>query len=550
VGTLRDRRANSSEERYSLTDYVQWLSTTGARFPSVVRGAESNVAALPASDFDGLAAVYRSNGVVAACMNARLRVFSEVVFRFASVRDGKVQGLFGTPALRLLEKPWPNGTTGELAARMIQDADLDGQFYACEYGGRIYRREPSKVAIVLTGDPAQDEFVDVAGYVYRPGGSTGPVYTYTPSEMMHWSPLPDPLHPYRGMSWITPVLREIRADNAATDHKAGFFANGATPSMVVKFPPDIMTEEQFERFKGKMRAELEGAGKSYKTLYLAPGTDVDVVGKDFQQLDFNATQGRDETRIASAAGVPAVLIGLKESLQGSSLNQGNFASARRAFADMTMRPLYRSAAAALETLVPAPQDKGASKLWYDDSQISFFREDVADAANIQQTKALTIRQLVDAGYTPESAVAAIEAEDITLLQHSGLYSVQLQAPGEQQAKPPARSVEQLEATRSVDTEGNVTFNVTVPVHLPERAEQPAPVVNVAPPAVHMAAPVVNVSVPEQPAPVVNVTVEPTPVTVENRTEVKPADVMLLPSEPKTRRVVRNSKGEIVQVVEE
>jgi hypothetical protein len=28
----------------------------------------------------------------------------------------------------------------------------------------------------------------------------------------HWSPIPDPLANFRGMSWLTPVLREIDAD--------------------------------------------------------------------------------------------------------------------------------------------------------------------------------------------------------------------------------------------------------------------------------------------------------------------------------------------------
>jgi len=32
------------------------------------------------------------------------------------------------------------------------------------------------------------------------------------------------------------------------------------------------------------------------------------------------------------------------------------------------------------------------------------------------------------GFTPESAVAAVNAQDITLLKHSGLTSVQLQPP--------------------------------------------------------------------------------------------------------------------------
>jgi HK97 family phage portal protein len=396
-------------------------------FPSY--GGGSRLSELPDATFASFAEVYRSNGIVAACMNARLRIFSEVTFRFAEVRNGKTGKLFGTTDLGILEKPWPNGTTGELAARMIQDTDLAGNFFAARQGNRLYRRDPSKVSIVLTGDPNVEEYVDVAGYVYRPGGDAGPQFTYLPHEMCHWSPLPDPTATFRGMSWLTPVLREIRSDNAATDHKAKFFANGATPNMIVKFPESVMNEEQFEEFKSKMSAQYGGAANAYKTLYLAPGADVTVVGTNLEQLDFGNTQGRDETRIASAAGIPAVIVGLKESLAGSSLNAGNYAAARRNLADGTMRPLYRSAAAALETLVPAPTGKGAAKLWYDDTEIAFFREDRKDASEIQQIRATSIKTLVDAGYKPDTVIAAVDAEDMTLLEHSGLYSVQLQAPG-------------------------------------------------------------------------------------------------------------------------
>jgi phage portal protein BeeE len=164
-------------------------------------------------------------------------------------------------------------------------------------------------------------------------------------------------------------------------------------------------------------------------MYLAPGADVEVVGANFKEMDFSETQGRDETRIASAAGVPPVIVGLKESLSGSSLNQGNYAAARRAFADGTMSDLYRGAAAALETIVPAPQAKGPAKLWFDISQVAFFREDRKDAADIQFVRAQGMRQLIDAGFTPDSVNAAYESEDMSLLIHSGMYSVQLQPAG-------------------------------------------------------------------------------------------------------------------------
>jgi phage portal protein BeeE len=427
MATLRQLRSGDPT-RNGWDDVQSWINMAGAQFPVQTSGL-IGAADLPSETAAEFAKIYKTNGIVLACAAVRQRIFSEVTFRFASMNNGRVGRMFGTPDLGILERPWPNGTTGELAARMIYDVDTAGNFYGVRSGGRIYRRDPSKTSLILSGNPSEDEFVDVIGYVYQPKGKDGPTYTYGTEEMCHWSPQPDPDHPYKGMSWITPILREIRSDNSATDHKARFFANSATPNMVVKFPEGVMNQDQFDRFKAKMEQEYAGSRGAGKTMYLAPGADVMVVGKDFKEMDFAETQGRDETRIASAAGVPPVIVGLKESLAGSSLNQGNFAAARRSLADGTMRPLYRSAAAALETIVPAPQDKGPSKLWYDDTQVAFFREDRADAASIQATQAQTIKAYIDAGYEPASVIAAVEAEDRSLLVHTGLYSVQLQKPG-------------------------------------------------------------------------------------------------------------------------
>lgn len=432
MATRRQLRA-ATEERYGLSDLMQWMSSGNAVFPTGLdyswAGGKGETIAETFTSY--VQNIYKRNGIVFACMAVRQSIFAEVRFRFAARDNGKIGRLFGGPDLDILERPWPNGTTGELATRMIQDADLAGNFYAVRRGNRIWRRDPSKMVLALDGDPCEDEFVAVSGFVYYPKGvnAGGPHYTYRPEEVCHWSPLPDPEAEYRGMSWLTPVLREVKADGAATDHKLEFFGNAATPNMVVKTPPDVMTQEQFEKFKEKLNREHTGRGNRNKTLYLAPGADVTVVGKDFKELDFSETQGRDETRIAAAAGVPAVVVGLKESLQGSSLNSGNYGSARRRFADATMRPLYRSAAAALETIVPAPQSRGPAALWYDDSQVAFFREDRSDAAGILKERMLTIESAVRAGYTPDSARLAVEAEDLSLLEHTGLYSVQLQPPG-------------------------------------------------------------------------------------------------------------------------
>jgi hypothetical protein len=69
-----------------------------------------------------------------------------------------------------------------------------------------------------------------------------------------------------------------------------------------------------------------------------------------------------------------------------------------------------------------------AELWYDDRDIPFLQEDQKDAAEVQSTNATSIKTLVDAGFTPESVTAAVGAGDLSQLQHTGLFSVQLQPP--------------------------------------------------------------------------------------------------------------------------
>ena len=70
---------------------------------------------------------YKSNGVVFACMLARMLLFAEARFQFQQMRFGRPGDLFGTRDLELLEEPWSGATTGDLLSRMIQDVRLGGE---------------------------------------------------------------------------------------------------------------------------------------------------------------------------------------------------------------------------------------------------------------------------------------------------------------------------------------------------------------------------------------------------------------------------------------
>lgn len=392
-------------------------------------------------DYAGLVqGAYFANGIVYACMLARASLFSEARFVYRQLRSGRPGDLFSKPALDILTRPWPGGTTGDLLARAIQDVDLAGNSFIARRGSRLVRLRPDWTTIIHGMDDPEGTMWDVdaelLGYAYQPGGASlgRPFVLFDANQVAHFAPTPDPLAPHRGMSWITPIVREIEADNSATNQKLAYFVNGATANLVVN-GISAPSKQAFDDWVAAFENKHRGAENAYKTLYLTLGADAKVVGSDMQQMDFKAVQGAGETRIAAAAGVPPIVAGLSEGLQGSSLNAGNFEAALRRFTDITIRPLWRNMAGSLSVIVPVPSD---AELWYDDRDIPALRTDVSAAADVMNKNAQAIRTLVDGGFEPDTVTDAVNAGDLKRLKHTGKTSVQLQPPLEEQPeKEPA-----------------------------------------------------------------------------------------------------------------
>lgn len=398
-------------------------------------GARETISA----DFESVVdKAYKANGIFFACVQARALPFSQVRFQYQEMIKGRPGRLSGDASLDLLETPWPNATTGELLWRMEQDASLAGNCYLTQVNRaqrrRIRRLRPDWMTIItgVPGDPYGSPFdleAEILGYVYQPKGVTNPPppRLLLPDEVVHYSPIPDPMAQWRGMSWVQPVLAEIGADSQATEHKAKFFEHGAVSNMVVTYDPTV-NPDSVERFAALFAEQHAGTANAYKTIHLGGGADAKALGADLKQLDFKATQGAGETRIAAAAGVGAIMARFSEGLAGSSLNSGNYQAAKRQFADMTLRSLWASAATALSKFTTPPP---GFRLWYDDRDVEFLKDDRKDQTEILQQQSTTINALVSAGFEPDAVIDAVEAGDLSRLtgRHSGLYSVQLQAPG-------------------------------------------------------------------------------------------------------------------------
>ncbi|MBM7788862.1 phage portal protein [Tenggerimyces flavus] len=404
------------------------------------------------NDFEAyIGAAYKGSGIVFSTIAARQAIFSQTKFAWQTFTNGRGGDLFTNAELALIQQPAPGQTTGELLSRMDVTACLAGNYYATTAddagrlgraatgpGRRIVYLRPDWVTIVI-GTASDDLWAPdakIIAYEYWPRSTSvsrpEPV-TLLPTEVCHYSPTPDPAARFRGMSPLTPILREIQADKASTLHKERFFSNGAQLSTIIGMK-DI-DEDGFDEFVEKFNASHQGAANAYKTLFLMGGADVTTVTADLRQLDFKQTQGAGESRIAMALGMHPVIVGMTEGLQGSSLNQGNFGAARRLVADKTMRPLWDVAAASLQTLLTPPSS--ATQLVPDLRGVAFLREDAADSANIQGLESRSIRTLLDAGYLADSVVEAVTTGDWTRLKHSGLFSVQLQPPGTATPATPA-----------------------------------------------------------------------------------------------------------------
>ncbi len=786
--SLLGRTEERADPQVSVDQWLEMFNFQGLGYALTGTTTSADTESIENSFIGYINGLYKTNGIVFACMEVRRSLFSEARFQWQRINKGRPGDLFGTRELDILDTPWPNGTTGELLSRAIQDADLSGNHYVVREAGRLRRLRPDWVQIILTAPPDQAVESDVAGYIYYPGGilnNPDIARLYTTEEMAHWSPIPDPEAQYRGMSWLTPILREVQADKQATEHKAKYLANGATPKLSVSLKetvtrdqfiqfieafeaanggidnaykclhpstdvamwdgtrraaglvvpgdrvvawsggravpgtvsdaqwqapspivtvttqrgrviktndrhpflarrvvrkyrqylsgeqwveaadllpgdllttglgwasddaPDMITPYQAwilgalvgdgslaqstpvisawdagirDRFKishtlnstgkghdyrvlgirslcvesgimGKrswekripesvmtgslkvksafmsglidtdghvtdpeirgsadvgitstshgllmdaqhvlasmgvnasvslsMSAGREGKGVkgrdawrlnamgnvqavrlheildlacaeksrrlsvyadtpsrddrsrmdrvvsveisspeptigleiaehhthvtggvvTHNTLYLGGGADVSMIGANMQQLDFKQVQGAGESRIAAAAGVPSVVVGFSEGMQGSSLNAGNYKTAKESLGDRTLRPLWRSVSASYQSITRLPRDprtgtapvQGTVRLWYDDRDIAFLRTDRLEASKIMTENSASVIKFVQGGFTPESSVAAVNTGDLTLLQHTGLVSVQLLPPGQ------------------------------------------------------------------------------------------------------------------------
>jgi hypothetical protein len=358
-------------------------------------------------------------------------VFSAILVRMMLLAEAQFQlqakddkHLYGNTSLAVLEHPWgPDTVSGELIARCEQDASVAGNSYTWAPPGEdvLVRLRPDWTTIVServavdSGDPAHPGWYrKKIGYWHEPPRSVtdqGSGFLAPAEEVAHWAPITDPNATFRGMSWLTPVMRDVQGDDGMAQYKIRYLTNNATPNIVIKYAQKLQPAT-IDSIRDRVNARYGGPDNAGKTLILDQGADLVLAGNSLLQMDFaNVTQAGIE-RILAASGVPPLLIGL-ESIKGAGKS---YQEVIRRFGDLTLRPLWRSLCGALEPLVPGVP--AGSRLWVDTSDIAALQDGEQVRAQVTLIRAQALLALEQAGYDRMSAVKAIEAGDMGQLEEA------------------------------------------------------------------------------------------------------------------------------------
>ena len=240
------------------------------------------------------------------------------------------------------------------------------------------------------------------------------------AECVHWHPITDPAADFRGMSPLTPVVRDVQGDDQMAAFKIRYLQNDATPNMVIKYAQRLQPGS-VDAVRERVQARYGGPDNAGRALILDQGADLTLAGNSLSQMDFGAVQAVGTERILAACSVPGVLVGL-EPLRGAGRG---YQESMGKLANVWARPQWRSVCGALQQIVDVP---AGNRLWFDTSDIQALQDGEMERGQAALVRAQALLALVQAGYTHESAISAVDAMDLSQLKAGGVGTPSSSAP--------------------------------------------------------------------------------------------------------------------------
>ena len=236
------------------------------------------------------------------------------------------------PVLSLLRRPNPAQGAAELLEALYGQLLLTGDGYleAVGEGGlpiELHVLRSDRMSVVPGGDGWP------AGFEYAVGGKRVRFAAEAVCHIRAFHPQDD----HHGLSPMQAAAAAVDVHNSASRWSKALLDNAARPSgAIVHRSPDgaLMTQEQFERLQGELEANHQGARNAGRPMLLEGGLDWKPMGFSPTDMEFREVKAAAAREIATAFGVPPMMLGIP-----GDATYANYAEANRAFYRLTVLPL-------------------------------------------------------------------------------------------------------------------------------------------------------------------------------------------------------------------
>jgi HK97 family phage portal protein len=250
------------------------------------------------------------------------------------------------PVLDLLARPNPAQTRAEFLEALYGQLLLTGNAYVEAAGtgaalpAELHVLRSDRMAVVPGEDgwPVAWDYV-VGGRRHRFALGQGPAPI---CHIRQFHPQDD----HYGHSALEAAAQALEVHNQASRWSLALLRNAARPSgaLVYRGPEGngAMTPDQFDRLSAEIEAQHQGARNAGRPMLLEGGLDWKPMGFSPSDMEFHKTKEAAAREIATAFGVPPMILGIP-----GDATYANYAEANRAFVRQTVLPLAARVAAAL-----------------------------------------------------------------------------------------------------------------------------------------------------------------------------------------------------------
>ena len=356
---------------------------------------------------------YAGNELVFACIR---EIATSTAEANLCLYDANHEKIDNSPLANLIAKPAEGQTQYEFLENLITHLQIAGNAYVLKERARV-----GVVSLMLLR-PDRMSVVPGGGYSYEVGGKKYMI----PDEDIGHLKFPNPNNDFYGLSPLQVLAKQINLDTDATTFTKAFFNNAGVPSGILKLRRKLSHQDEADRLRAAWRGQFQGNKNWHRIAILDEDASYEKMGSTLGEMEIPALRNLSESRICSALGVPAILVGANIGLQRSTFS--NYAEARESFWEETLLPLYRRIEQFMVGLLESEFPRERGQLEFDFSEVRALQEDEDAMVNRQLVRAQIANQLITAGFTPDAALQAAGIDDE--LEHTGYLPTSLSVLGQ------------------------------------------------------------------------------------------------------------------------